>query len=269
MATYAVGDIQGCYQPLQCLLDDANFKAGRDQLWMVGDLVNRGPQSLEVLRFAKSLGDSARVVLGNHDLHLLAVAAGVQKVRSKDTFEEILAASDRKSLLDWLRQQRLFHHDEKLGYAMTHAGIPPGWSLAKTDKRAREVEQTLQSGQMKAFLEAMYGDEPAAWDKHLKGMPRLRVITNYLTRMRFCRADGTLDLQDKTHAVSTRNDYLPWFRHPNPQLQDQKILFGHWAALDGQVDVDNIFALDTGCVWGGKLTMMRLEDQRYFHCKCS
>jgi bis(5'-nucleosyl)-tetraphosphatase (symmetrical) len=235
---------------------------------MVGDLVNRGAQSLEVLRLAKSLGESARIVLGNHDLHLLAVAWGMRKPKPKDTFTAILNAPDRDELLDWLRRQRLFYHDDRLGYAMVHAGIPPGWSLAKTEKRAREVEAVLQSKQLPDFLDAMYGDEPARWSKDLKGMRRLRVITNYLTRMRFCAADGTLDLVDKSSRESSRQGFLPWFRHPNPRLEGEKVLFGHWAALEGQVKQKHIFALDTGCVWGGKLTMMCLEDGSYHHCKC-
>ncbi len=269
MATYAVGDIQGCYAPLLCLLEEVEFDKRRDQLWLVGDLVNRGPQSLEVLRLLKSMGNSVKIVLGNHDLHLLAVAWGVRKAKPKDTFDAILAAADKDELLAWLREQPLFYRDKKLGYAMVHAGIPPGWSLAKVEKRAHEVEQVLQSRQIAEFLDAMYGDEPARWDKHLRGMKRLRVITNYLTRMRFCTADGTLDLDDKTGKESTREGFQPWFDHRNPLLDEHRILFGHWAALEGQVTGKNLFALDTGCVWGGKLTMMRLEDGRYFYCKCS
>jgi bis(5'-nucleosyl)-tetraphosphatase (symmetrical) len=268
MATYAVGDVQGCYAPLVCLLDKVGFNKHRDQLWFVGDLVNRGPQSLEVLRLAKFLGKSARVVLGNHDLHLLAVAYGLRKQRPKDTFDAILAAPDKQELMVWLRAQPLFYADTKLGYVMVHAGIPPGWSLAKTEMRSREVQQILRSRRYRVFLDAMYGNEPARWNKNLKDMERLRVITNYLTRMRFCTADGTLDLEDKSNKESRRRGYLPWFRHPNSSLQGQKILFGHWAALNGQQEKKNIIPLDTGCVWGGKLTMMNLETGSFHSCKC-
>lgn len=268
MATYAVGDVQGCYQPLTCLLEQVGFDAQHDQLWLTGDLVNRGPQSLEVLRFAKSLGDSARVVLGNHDLHMLAVVCGVREARHKDTFDALLQAPDLQEIVDWLRCQPLFYTDAKLGYSMVHAGIPPGWSIAKTTKRAREVEQVLRSLWFRDFLDAMYGNEPLRWSKTLRGMDRLRVITNYLTRMRFCTADGTLDLLDKTSKESARLGFLPWFRQPNPNLQGHKIVFGHWAALEGQIEKKNIYPLDTGCVWGGKLTAMKLDDGSFYSCKC-
>lgn len=268
MATYAVGDVQGCYAPLLCLLEKIGFSKHRDQLWFVGDLVNRGPQSLEVLRMAKFLGDSARVVLGNHDLHLLALASGVRQPRPKDTLDAILAAPDREELIAWLRKQPLFYSDPELGYSMVHAGIPPGWSLGKTAKRSREVEKVLQSTRYRIFLDSMYGNEPAGWSKGLKGMERMRVITNYLTRMRFCTADGTLDLLDKNNKESRRNGFLPWFRHPNNRLRGHKILFGHWAALEGQQEKKNIIPLDTGCAWGGKLTMIKLDDGSFTNCKC-
>ncbi len=268
MATYAVGDVQGCYRPLMCLLKRIKFDEGTDQLWFVGDLINRGPQSLEVLQLARSLGDQAKIVLGNHDLHFLAVATGMRPPRNKDTLDPVLQSPECDSLVDWLRQQPLFYTDAALGYSMVHAGIPPGWSLARAQKRAHEVEQMLRSSRYLDFLDAMYGDEPLGWSADLRGMERLRVITNYLTRMRFCAADGTLDLMDKTHTESARLGFLPWYRFPNPSLESHKLLFGHWAALDGKVDVKNVFALDTGCAWGGRLTMMRLEDGRFFRCRC-
>jgi bis(5'-nucleosyl)-tetraphosphatase (symmetrical) len=271
MATYAVGDVQGCYEQLLCLLEQVNFDSSRDYLWFVGDLVNRGPQSLEVLRLARMLGDHAQIVLGNHDLHLLAVASGAREARAKDTLQAVLDAPDRDQLLDWLRSQPLFHTHSELGYAMVHAGIPPGWSLNKTRKRAREVEQVLQSPWYRDFLDAMYGDEPLRWSKKLKGMERLRVITNYLTRMRFVTADGTLDLEESSSRESKREGFLPWFQHPNAHLQNHKILFGHWSALEGQVDKPafDVYPLDTGCTWGDKLSLIRLEDGKLFQCKCN
>ncbi len=268
MATYAVGDVQGCYKPLMGLLKRVKFDQGKDQLWFVGDLINRGPQSLEVLQLARSLGDQAKIVLGNHDLHFLAVATGMRPARAKDTLDAVLQSPERDALVDWLRQQPLFYTDAALGYSMVHAGIPPGWTLARTQKRAHEVEQMLCSSRYLDFLDAMYGDEPLRWSKDLRGMERLRVITNYLTRMRFCTADGTLDLLDKSHSESSRLGFLPWYRFPNPSLENHKLVFGHWAALDGKMEVENIFALDTGCAWGGRLTLMRLEDGRFFRCKC-
>ncbi len=268
MATYAVGDVQGCYKPLTNLMKRVNFDLQKDELWLAGDLVNRGPQSLEVLQLARSLGDQAKIVLGNHDLHFLAVATGIRPPRSKDTFDALLQSPELDSLVDWLRQSPLFYTDVKLGYSMVHAGIPPGWSIAKTERRAIEVEQMLRSSRYLDFLDDMYGNEPLRWDSNLRGMERLRVVTNCLTRMRFCTADGTLDLIDKTHKESVRMGFLPWFRHPNPSFQNHKLVFGHWAALDGQIEVKNIFPLDTGCAWGGRLTMMRLDDGKFFRCKC-
>lgn len=268
MTSYAVGDVQGCYKPLLCLMKRVKFDRRQDQLWFAGDLVNRGPQSLEVLQLARSLGDRAKIVLGNHDLHFLAVATGIRRPRGKDTLDAILQSPELDSLVDWLRYKPLFYTDAGLGYSMVHAGVPPGWSVAKTQVRAHEVEQMLQSSRYLDFLDAMYGNEPLCWSKHLRGMARLRIVTNYLTRMRFCTADGTLDLVDKTHKESIRQGFLPWFRHPNPHFQNHKLIFGHWAALDGQMEKKNIFPLDTGCAWGGRLTMMRLEDGKFFRCKC-
>lgn len=268
MTTWAIGDIQGCYEPLRCLLKQIKFKPDRDSLWLAGDLINRGPESLEVLRYVKSLGDSVRVVLGNHDLHFLAVALGGLEPRSKDTFDDVLDAPDCDELADWLRQQPLLYHDKALGYAMVHAGIPPIWSLKKARNLAHEVELVLQSKKAPRFLKAMYGDEPACWSDELSGMTRLRVITNYLTRMRFCSSDGTLDLADKTHTRSARSGFLPWFEHELKGLGEQEILFGHWAALEGHADHPQVHALDTGCIWGGSLTAMSLEDRVMYQCQC-
>lgn len=268
MATYAVGDVQGCYDQLSCVLGQVNFNRRKDTLWLAGDLVNRGPQSLEVLRFAKSLGKRARVVLGNHDLHLLGVAHGVREARPKDSFRHILKARDRDELLNWLCRQPLLHSDTDLGYTMVHAGIPPIWSPGKAGRLAREVEATLQSNQCKRFLRSMYGNSPLCWKKSLSGMSRLRIITNYLTRMRFCTRDGTLDLEDRDKKTSSRPGFKPWFSHENPALKKQHILFGHWAALEGETNKKNIHALDTGCVWGAQLTLIRLDNRVRYTCDC-
>ena len=266
MATYAIGDIQGCYDELQALLDKVGF-SDNDQLWLAGDLINRGPKSLETLRFIYDLGDRANVVLGNHDLHLLAVNSGIIKPKRADTFHDILSAPDRKPLMKWLRQQPLLVTDEKLGFTMVHAGIPPQWSLAKAHRRAREVETILQSTLATEFYRHMYGNLPAAWSGKLEGWDRLRVITNYFTRMRFCNSDGKLDLAVKGGLSSQPEGLSPWFSHDGKSLRKHKRIFGHWAALEGHCDRDNVYALDTGCVWGEKLTALRLEDQKIFSVK--
>ena len=268
MTTYAVGDVQGCYEALCCVLKQVNFDPRKDVLWFVGDLVNRGPQSLEVLRFARELDRRARVVLGNHDLNLLAVAEGARKSRVKDSLDEILAAPDCEELLNWLRHQPLIHTDNRLGYTMVHAGIPPIWSISKAHRLAREVEGALRSARRRRFFDGMYGNDPLCWDNNLSGIKRLRVITNYLTRMLFCSADGTLDLEDSVSKVSSRPGFRPWFEHPNPALNGHQIIFGHWAALEGITGKPDVHALDTGCVWGGRLTLLRLSDRTRISCDC-
>lgn len=269
MATYAIGDIQGCFEPLKALLADVAFDPKNDRLWVVGDLVNRGPDSLGVLRYLKSLGASVSAVLGNHDLHFLAVAEGVHSASKSDTLDALLAAPDLPELVHWLRKWPLIHRDDDLGFAMVHAGIPPMWSLKKAEKRAREVEAALQGDDYRRFLKTMYGNEPAGWRKGLKGMKRLRVITNYFTRMRFCDPDGQLDLANKAAPNAVKVGFAPWFALHNRKTSVNRIIFGHWAALEGHASHPNVFALDTGCVWGGCLTLMRLEDQVRFQCSCS
>jgi bis(5'-nucleosyl)-tetraphosphatase (symmetrical) len=263
LATYAVGDLQGCLDELKALLAKVNFGA-EDQLWLAGDLVNRGPQSLATLRFVKDLGHQARAVLGNHDLHLLAVAFGVKKAGRKDTFDAILQAPDRDELLHWLRHLPLLHQDTARGYLMVHAGIPPIWSREQATGYAREVEAVLQSPLACEFFSHMYGNEPSRWKDTLEGWPRLRLITNYFTRMRFCNAKGKLELDTKTGLQNTPAGYAPWFSFGDRLSAEQRILFGHWAALEGRADAPNVYPLDTGCVWGGRLTALRLEDETYF-----
>lgn len=269
MTTYAVGDLQGCLEPLECLLGRVDFSPSRDCLWLAGDLVNRGPQSLEALRFVRDLGSSAITVLGNHDLHLLAVAHNIERLKRSDTLRPILDAHDRNDLIDWLRRQKLIHHDPARATAMVHAGIPPQWTLAKALKRAAEVEEALgDDAMMQPFLDGMYGNQPAKWNKDLHGTPRLRLITNYLTRMRFCQADGTLDLQAKEGLDSAPPGFAPWFSHPHRKSRDCKIIFGHWAALEGKCDEPNVYALDTGCVWGNTMTLMNLDSGEMHSCDC-
>ncbi|MEH6470549.1 MAG: symmetrical bis(5'-nucleosyl)-tetraphosphatase [Halopseudomonas sp.] len=263
MATYAVGDLQGCLEELKALLAQINFSEN-DQLWIAGDLVNRGPQSLATLRFVKDLGDQAKVVLGNHDLHLLAVAYEKKKASRKDTFEAILKAPDRDELLTWLRHLPLLHHDTAKGYVMVHAGIPPIWSLNTAIACAKEVEAVLQSPLAGEFFHHMYGNEPSRWKEQLEGWERYRMITNYLTRMRFCNAKGKLELDTKTGPNNPPKGYAPWFSFDDRLTSHHKLLFGHWASLEGSTETPNIYPLDTGCVWGGQLTAIRLEDERYF-----
>lgn len=268
MARFAVGDVQGCFAPLQCLLEEVSFNPVKDELWLAGDLVNRGPDSLGTLRFVFSLGTAAKVVLGNHDLHLLAVAWNADKLRNSDTFSDILNAGDRDELLDWLRHQPLIYTDPSGDYTLCHAGIAPTWTIDDAHARAREVEQVLRGDKAAEFFRHMYGNLPDCWDNHLQDWDRLRLITNYFTRMRFCTAEGKLDLQNKTDQPD-KPGYLPWFAHPQRVNADDAIIFGHWASLEGKVETKHTYALDTGCVWGRVMTMMNLETQALHQCDCS
>lgn len=264
MATYAIGDVQGCLDALQRLLVHIEFHPEKDTLWFTGDLVNRGPQSLATLRFIKELGNKHHVVLGNHDLHLLAVAHGAHTGQEDDTIQEILLAPDRQALLDWLRHLPLMHHDETLGFTMAHAGLAPAWDLAKAKALSQEVEHVLQSDHASDFFHHMYGNRPDLWQDDLQGWERLRCITNYFTRMRFCYADGRLNLRNKGTIDSHSDELMPWFRVPHRQNAKLNIIFGHWAALAGITHTPRVHALDTGCVWGYTLTAMRLEDEKRF-----
>jgi bis(5'-nucleosyl)-tetraphosphatase (symmetrical) len=260
MAVYAIGDIQGCGDEFERLLERIQFNPEHDTLWLTGDLVNRGPRSLDVLRWVKSLGDAAITVLGNHDLHLLALAlAPNEKRKAKDTLDDILNAPDRDELLHWLRHQPLLHHDAQLRRTLIHAGLPPQWDLALAQACAREVETALRDIQRaRELFEHMYGDEPDQWRDDLQGMARLRFITNSLTRLRVCTSDGRLKLKEKTPLAELKPGLLPWFRVPQRRSRNERIVFGHWSAL-GFYDQDNVLGLDTGCVWGGALCAMRLD----------
>ena len=270
MATYAVGDVHGCLDQLRQLLEQVNFDPAADRLWLVGDLVNRGPHSLATLRFLYQIRQSLVICLGNHDLHLLAVAWHQKKLKRKDTIAEILNAPDAEQLLHWLRQQKLMHYDPEFNACMVHAGIAPQWNLQQALGHAAEVEQVLRDDvQAGEFFRHMYGNEPERWDEQLTGMPRLRLITNYFTRMRFCRADGTLDLASKLGPKHAPPGHAPWFAHHSPILASQRVLFGHWAALKGRTGHSNAIGLDTGCVWGGKLSIYNLQTAEYQRCACS
>lgn len=263
MATYAIGDVQGCFTALQRLLEVIGFTPSRDRLWLVGDLVNRGPQSLEVLRFVRSLPpDSVEVVLGNHDLYLLMRAAGYPKRARDDTLDAVLAAPDRDELLDWLRARPLLVVDETLGYAMAHAGVSPVWSLAQAAARAREVEGELQ-GEL-GWLLRLKGDRPSRWRDDLSGMDRLRYIVNAFTRMRFVSLrQGALELEAKGPPERAPKGTVPWFRWPRRVPLGLQVVFGHWSAL-GFFAGDGVLGIDTGCVYGGLLTAVRLEDAAVF-----
>ncbi|SFF95553.1 symmetrical bis(5'-nucleosyl)-tetraphosphatase [Neptunomonas qingdaonensis] len=263
MATYAIGDIQGCFDEFQNLLELINF-GQNDKLWLCGDLVNRGPKSLQTLRFIKELGVQAHMVLGNHDLHLLAVHYDITRKKKSDTLDEILCAPDREELMQWLQQQPLLHTDSRLNFTMVHAGIPPGWSINNAQKKAQEVENILRSAKAQAFFEHMYGNKPEKWSNDLKGWKRLRTITNYLTRMRFCTPEGKLEFASKGGLETQPDGFLPWYKHPHRKTAGENIIFGHWAALQGAADTQNVYALDTGCIWGVKLTALRLDDLSYY-----
>ncbi len=258
MAIYAIGDIQGCFDELQSLLDLCRFDPASDQLWLTGDLVNRGPDSLQVLRFVRGLGESAITLLGNHDLHLLAVAEGLGKLRRPDTLQQIFDAPDREELLHWLRQRPLLHHDETLNTTLLHAGLPPQWDLTAARRYSAEVEAVLRSEHYCDFFTHMYGDKPNRWAGDLQGWDRLRFIVNCFTRLRFCRADGELCLQAKGEPGSQPAGYMPWYRVPGRRSKDTRVVFGHWSTL-GLYQDDGVLSLDTGCLWGGQLTAARLD----------
>ncbi|GLS89162.1 bis(5'-nucleosyl)-tetraphosphatase, symmetrical [Psychromonas marina] len=269
MATYIVGDIQGCCDELQQLLALANFDAHCDELWITGDLVARGPKSLETLRFVKGLGASAKVILGNHDLHLLAIWQGIHQAKDNDKLTPLLAAPDCDQLLHWLRLQPLLLRHPEFNFVMVHAGISPQWSIHQAEQLANEVEQRLHSDQFTTLLQNMYGNHPNSWSDNLAGDERLRFIINAFTRMRYCFLDGSLEFKNKLGPEQTDNSVMkPWFEIETLD-KSSAILFGHWAALLGQVDEEGLYALDTGCVWGNSLTMLRWQDKKTFSLNCA
>ncbi len=260
MATYAIGDVQGCYESLRYLLEKIDFDHDLDRLWFVGDLVNRGRQSLETLRFVRGLGGRANSVLGNHDLHLLAIFYGGHQTKKSDTLDDVLQAPDCEQLADWLRTLPLMHEDEER--VMVHAGIPHIWDLRLARLAAREVETVVGSSACVEYFENMYGNSPERWRNSLVGMDRHRAITNCFTRMRLISQNGTLDFTHKGKLADVPEGYAPWFRFQ--RLVGKPIVFGHWAALDGVTGLEDVSAIDTGCVWGRNLTALRLEDGQRF-----
>ena len=259
MATYAIGDVQGCFDELQELLAAIAFRRAQDRLWFVGDLVNRGPKSAEVLRFVKSLGERAVTVLGNHDLHLVAQHEGFERPRKDDTIDDVLGAPDRAELVDWLRTRPLLHVGE--GWAMVHAGLVPQWSIEKAFSLGKEVQTALAAQRYRDFLANMYGSKPDAWRDSLQGWDRLRVIVNAMTRLRFCTPEGEMDFKAKGETPPP--GHRPWFEL---RADAAPIVCGHWSALGLQLK-PGLAAIDTGCVWGGALTALRLEDRKLFQVK--
>ena len=271
MPTYVIGDVQGCYAELRSLLRTCGFDARHDALWFAGDLVNRGPDSLGVLRFVADLGDRARVVLGNHDLHLVASAARARKPKAKDTFHDVLDAADGEALIDWLRRRPLVHSDPGRRFVMVHAGIPPAWTIEEAFGHADALSRALRATGRPRLLERMYGNEPDRWRDSLAGFERLRFIANAFTRMRYCRKDGTLDFSETRPPGDQDPSLTPWFALRDGGADRTRIVFGHWATLRLRKALPrslHVRHVDTGCVWGGSLTALRLEDDREFSVPC-
>lgn len=266
MAIYAIGDVQGCYAELRALLDAIGFQRRADRLWFVGDLVNRGPASLETLRFVRDLGDRAVTVLGNHDLHLIALAHGFARRGSEDTLDPVLAARDRDDLIAWLRGLPMIHVEA--GYLMVHAGLLPQWDAALAHRLAREVEAELRGPKHREFLARLYGSKPDRWSDRLTGADRLRVIVNAMTRMRFCSVEGVMEFHTKGETAGAPPGYLPWFEVPGRKSVAEIVICGHWSALGLRLE-ENLIALDSGCVWGGRLSAVRLDDRRLTQVPCA
>lgn len=269
MATYFVGDVQGCLDDLQNVLQQADFDPERDQLWLTGDLVARGPKSLETLRFVKQLGTAAVTVLGNHDLHLLAIDAGIATLNPKDKTQAIFDADDKDELLNWLRQQPLLAFHNEYNIIMVHAGIAPQWSQQQAKQYAGEVDALLRDDNYRELLANMYGAKPDIWADDLNGYDRYRFIINAFTRMRFCAADGQLEFHNKhSPSTNTNSQHIPWYEVEGTHLDGAHVIFGHWAALEGTCSHSNATTLDTGCVWGNSLTLLRWEDKAVFSEPC-
>ncbi|MBW9257484.1 MAG: symmetrical bis(5'-nucleosyl)-tetraphosphatase [Candidatus Thiodiazotropha sp. (ex. Lucinisca nassula)] len=270
MAIYAIGDVQGCYDELQQLLELIRFDPAKDKLWFAGDLVNRGPKSLQVVRFIRSLGNRAVCVLGNHDLHLLAISQGNRTHQKQGSMMDILNAPDSQELIDWLRHRPIMVHHAKRNISMVHAGLPPQWDLTKALSCAQELEKTLRGPGFHQFCHQMYGDKPDKWRDNLSGMERLRFITNCFTRLRYCTRDGRLSMRDKGAPELHMNASIPWYAVPGRKSRHDKILFGHWSTL-GYQQIDNVWSLDSGCFWGGQLTALKLRKRKPpkpYHLSC-
>lgn len=262
MSIYVIGDLQGCYEPLRRLLDKIHYDPNNDQLWFAGDIVNRGPESLACLRFVANT-NNCRIVLGNHDLHCLATAYGFGKPHPSDTLSDIVNAPDREELLQWLTHQPLFFYDSISGFCLVHAGILPAWNLSQAIQYAEEAEFALRTN-TEFYLKHLYGHQPDTWDETLIGVARWRFIVNVFTRMRYCLSTTQLELHTKSPPDTAPASLIPWFAIHERRLATQKILFGHWASLNCQVSYPNLYPLDSGCIWGGSLTALRLEDGKRF-----
>jgi len=262
MAVYAIGDVQGCYDQLRQLLDKIEFDQEKDKLWFAGDLVNRGPDSLKVLRFVKGLGNRARCVLGNHDLHLLAMSESIDKHKDPNhTLDQVLNAPDRDEILHWLRHRPLMHHSKKRNISMVHAGLPPQWDIPTAMSCAKELESVLQGDSYREYLQHMYGNLPDRWDPTLEGMDRLRFITNSFTRLRYCTPDGSISLKESCAPGNQGQTLIPWYKTPGRASMGEPILFGHWSTLGFGLH-SHAWSLDSGCLWGGTLTALRIRKRK-------
>ncbi|HER35314.1 MAG: symmetrical bis(5'-nucleosyl)-tetraphosphatase [Halothiobacillaceae bacterium] len=268
MATYAIGDLQGCLDPLHVLLERIRFDPATDRLWFVGDLVNRGPQSLETLRFVRDLGEKAVTVLGNHDIHLLGCRFGARTPRGRDTLEPILAAEDGEELIEWLRGRPLLHHEPSLDWTLVHAGIHPHWTLEQAQTAARETEVAMRTTPAETFFGEIFGNR----SDHPEGNPtpidRQRFAINVFTRMRYCHADGRLDFAEKRPPSEADPDLTPWFALPDRPMADRRIVFGHWSTLGPAKPRGHAWGIDQGCLWGHQLTALRLDDEALFAVDC-
>ncbi len=260
MSVYVIGDVQGCYDELRELVDYISFNPKKDQLWFVGDLVNRGPKSLETLRWVKKLGNAAVTVLGNHDLHLLAAYVGAKDIRTTSSLYSVLQAKDIDELVGWLRKQPLMRYNKSLKFAMVHAGLAPQWTVKDALGYAKEVETILRSKKYKDFLFNLYGDKPNQWDGRLKGWNRLRTITNFMTRVRYCNREGVMSFTDKGPPGTQTSRMKPWYEISSRKSQETTVVFGHWSTL-GHIQLQNIISTDTGCLWGGQLTAIKIEPE--------
>lgn len=261
MALYAIGDVQGCFDELRVLLTKIDFDKRTDRLWFTGDLVNRGPKSLETLRYIKSLGDAAITVLGNHDLHLLALHITGKPAKNDETLKPILDAPDRSELMDWLRHRPLIHTEKN--FCLVHAGLPPNWKIEMAVSNAKQVERVLRCESAREYFDHMYGDSPKKWSESLGKWEKLRFITNCLTRMRYCDAAGNINLTEKGHPKDTDSSLIPWFEYPDRQNNNVDIVFGHWSTL-GFCVKPGIYGIDTGCLWGGELSAIRLDGKEVY-----
>lgn len=264
MAIYFVGDIQGCYSELKALLKQVNFSAKNDQLWVAGDMVARGPDSYKTLKYLMSLGDSVKAVLGNHDLHLLAIYAGIKKAKNSDFFDTLLSAPDVKKLINWLAKQPLLRKLPNEDVYMSHAGLPPQWTITEAIKAAEFAQKKIRSPQRDKWLAKMYGEKPNDWHKAETKTEKFRYTINGLTRMRYCFISGELEFNCKVAPKDAANNIKPWFELTTNQIQKSQWVFGHWASLMGKINVKGLYALDTGCVWGGHLTLLRWHDKAIF-----